>query len=332
MDERGTSPVPIGTGLPVVTNNNGGMLPEESDRNTSPVNGIHREINTLEPPHLWHGFQSKNSRHGNENRMRDETISTRNAPGGSTSIGSVPQHADSFSRMFFSYSPTSRVPMCSRASKIIPAVGGKNKPAAKVRPNRTSTFPKPLRDASSPIPLRNSPSLVTMPRGHSTEYTPTVFSVRSNNSVPTPPWGQWGDSPPTYPDHARTTTPNEYSFPSAPTNVLSIEVQPTPYALLPSVPSPDVARFQDLSAFWSPKDISLGNDASFATVTGGSNAPLVRGVSQPRRTVQRSGVSTAHRASMPPIPEIPFLRRGSDGQVLDQTQWWGLVKSAAAKP
>jgi hypothetical protein len=326
-DERRTSLSPIGTELPVITYNNGGELPGESDRNASPANSIHREMITLEPPHLWHGFQSKNSRHSNENRTRGGTISTRNAPGGSTSFGPVPQHADPFCRKFFSYSPTPRVPIYSRASMIRPAVGRKNTPAAKVRPNRTSTFPKLLHDASSPIPLRNSPSLVTMPRDHATEYTPTVFSVPSNNSVPTPPWD---DSPPTYPDHARTTTPNVYPFPSAPANVLSIEVQPTPYTLLPSVPTPDVARFQDLSAFWGPKDISSGNNASFST--GGSNAPLMRSVSQFRRTVQRSGGSTTHGASMPPVPEVPFLRRGSDGQVLDQTQWWGLVNSAATKP
>jgi hypothetical protein len=288
-DERRTSlsPSPIGTGLPVVTYSNGGELPGESDRNTSP-----------------------------------------NAPGGgSTSIGSVPQHADPFCRKFFSYSPTSRVPIYSRAPMVRPAVERKNIPVAKVRPNRTSTFPKPLHNASSPTPLRNSPSLVTIPHGRATEYPPTVFSVLSNNSVLTSPWY---DPPPTYPDPARTTTPNEYSLHSAPANVLSIEVEPTPYALLPSVPTPDVARFQDPSAFWGPKDTSSGNNASFAT--GGSNAPLMRSVSQPRRTVQRSGVGTAHHASMPPVKEVPFLRRGSDGEVLDQTQWWGLVRSAATKP
>jgi hypothetical protein len=320
-DQRRSSLFPISTGLPVVTYNNGDELPGESDRrNTSPVNSIHREIIAPEPPHLWHGFQSKNSRHSNENRTHDGTISTRNAPGGSTNInqGSVPQHADSFSRKFFSYSPNPRVPIYSRASMIRPPVGRKNTPAAKVRPNQTSTFPKPLHDVSSPIPLRNLPSVVTIPRDHATGYTPTVFSVPSNNSVLTPPWG---DSPPTYPDHARTTTPNVYSFHSAPANALSIEVQPTPYALLPSVPTPDVAHFQDLSAFWGPKDISSGNSAPFAT--GGSSAPLMRSTSQPRRTVQCSGVNTAHSASMPPV---------KDEQVLDQRQWWVLVKSAATKP
>jgi hypothetical protein len=189
-DQRRSSLFPISTGLPVVTYNNGDELPGESDRrNTSPVNSIHREIIAPEPPHLWHGFQSKNSRHSNENRTHDGTISTRNAPGGSTNInqGSVPQHADSFSRKFFSYSPNPRVPIYSRASMIRPPVGRKNTPAAKVRPNQTSTFPKPLHDVSSPIPLRNLPSVVTIPRDHATGYTPTVFSVPSNNSVLTPP-------------------------------------------------------------------------------------------------------------------------------------------------
>ncbi|KAF8503510.1 hypothetical protein F5888DRAFT_998390 [Russula emetica] len=326
-NERRTSPSPIYTGLPVVTYNNGGELPGESlspDRNTSLVNSIHREIITPpEPPHLWQGFRSKNSRHGNENRTRAGTISTRNTPGGSTSIGSVSERADPFRRNFLSYSPTSRVPIHSRASMIRPAVGRKNTPAAaKVRPNRTPTFPKPLHIAQSPIPLRNSPFPVTVPRDRVTEYSPTVFSVLSNDSILTPPWD---DSQPTYPDHARTTTYNARSL-------HSIEEEPTPYALLPSVPSPRVARFQDLSAFWGPKDISSGNNASFAT--GGSNAPLIHSVSQPRRIVQRSGVpvGTAHRASMHPVKDVPLSRRGSDGQELDQTQWWGLVRSAATKP
>lgn len=327
-DERRSPLSPIGTRLPVVTYNNGGALPGESDRNTSPVN-IHREIITPEPTHLRHGFQRTNSRHSNdsESRTRDEMISTRNAPGpgGSTRInpGSVPQHADSFSRKFFSYFPTPQVPTYSRASMTRPAAGRKNTPAVKVRPNQNSTSPKPVKpphDASSPIPLRSFPSVATMPRDRATGYTPTVFPVLNNNSVLTPPWD---DAPPTYPDHARTTTPNVYSPNSASENALPMEVQPTPYALIPSVPSPVAARFQDLSAFWGPKDISSGSNASFAS--GGSNAPLIRNVSQPRRAEQRSGpgVSTAHPASIHPV---------KDEQVLDQKQWWGLVKGAATKP
>jgi hypothetical protein len=333
-DEWRTSLTPIRTGPPVVTynnGNNGGELPRVSlppDRNTFPVNSSHGEIITLEPAHLWHGSRGINPRHSDGNRMRGGTMSTRNAlPGGSTSIGSVPQRADSFSQKFSSYSPTSRVPLSSRASMIRPAVAGESTPAAKVRPNRTSTFPELLHNTSSPIPLRNSPSLTTMPRNRTTEYMPTVSS---NNSVVTPPWD---DSPPTYSDHARTTTPNVYSSHYAHSALVHpIVVEPTPYALLPSVPTPVVARFQDRSAFWDPKDISSGSNASFAT--GGSNTPHMRsaGVSQPRRTVQHSGTGTAHRVNMPPVKEVHFVRRGSDGQVPDQTQWWGLVRSAATKP
>lgn len=199
--ERRTSPPPFSTGLPVITYNNGVELPGESNHHTSLVNSVHREIITPEPPYLWHGSQSKNSRPGNENRTRGGTISTRNAPGGS-SIGSAPQHADSFSRKFLSYSPTSQVPIYSRSPTIGPALGGQNIPSAKIKPNRTTALPKPLHDASPPIALR------TMARDHATENSPTVFPVLSNNPVPTSPWG---DSPPTHPDHARTTMPNVYS-------------------------------------------------------------------------------------------------------------------------
>jgi hypothetical protein len=335
-DERRTSLIPIRTELPVVTydsENNGGEQRRVSlppGRNTSllAVNSSHSEAIAQEPPHVWLGFQGTNPRYSNGNLMRGETMSTRDAPpGGSTGrIGSAPQRhgANSFSQKFSSYSPTSRVPIPSRASMIRRAVGGDNTPAAKVRPNQTSTFPKLLHDTSSPIPLRNSPSLVTMPRDRTPEYMPTVFN---NNSVVTP---AWDDSPPTYRDHAQTTTPNVYSLHPAPANVRPIEVEPTPYALLPSVPYPVVARSKDPSAFWGPKDISSENNASFAT--GGPNAPLMRSVSQPRRIVQHSGAGAAHHVKMPTINEVPFVRRGNDGQVTDQTQWWGLVTGAATNP
>jgi hypothetical protein len=330
-ERRRTSLPPIRTGLPVVTYNNGGELPESSspDRNTPPVNSIRREVIPLQPPHLWQGFESKNSTQSNKNRTRGETIPTRNAPGGSTSIGSVPHRADSFGQKYSSYSPTSRrVPIHPRAPMSRPAEGGKNTHAAKVWPNRASTFPKPRQDALPPIPLRNSRSLKIMPHDRATEYPPRVFSAPSDNSVLPPPWD---DSQPTYPDHARTTTPDVYSFLPAPQNVHTVVVEPPPYGLLPSVPSPRVERFEDPSVFWGPSDTSSGNNAPFAT--GGSNAPLVSRVSQARRTAQLPGEGTVHYAGMlPPVRKVRFLRRSSDGQVLDQTQWWGLVRGAASKP
>jgi hypothetical protein len=319
-DERRTPPSPITTaGLPALTYNNGGQLPGGSsspaDRNASTLNNIYREPERITVERPRQGFQSRNSGHtgNNENRTRGGTISsTRNAPGGRTSIaGPVRPRPGQFSRKFLTYSPT----------------------AARVRTSQTSTLPKLRHNALSPlvIPLRNSRSLMAMPRDRAPEYTPTAFSVVSrNDSVLTPPW----DLQPTYPGRARTTTPEVYYSQSGTEDVHSVEAGPTPYVLHPSVPTPRSARFQDLSAFWGPaNDISSGNNESFAT--GGPkspNAPIIRSVSQPRRTVQRSGVGTAHRASIHHVPEVPFLRRGSDGQVLDQTQWWGLVRSAATKP
>lgn len=167
------------------------------------------------------------------------------------------------------------------------------------------------------------PPPVTTPRNLATEYTPTLASVLSHYLAPTSPGGH-SQREETYLDHARTTTH------SASENDHSTEAGPTPYILHPSVPTPVVARFQDFSTFWSPRDISSGNNASFAA--GGPNVPVMRSASQFRKTVQRSGERTVHRASVVPIKGDPFLRRGSDGQVLDKTQWWGLVKSAATKP
>ena len=332
-ERRKNSLTPLRTGLPVVTYNNERSLPSPPG-NTPPVNSIHGETIPWEPPHTWQGFQSKNPRPGNENRTRGGTISTtRNAPGGSTSIGSAPRRAESFSQKYSPYSPIPRlVPIHSRAltRMVRPVEGGKNTPAAEVGPNRTSTFPKLRRDALSPIPLRNPPPLrlVTLPHDRATEYPPRVFSALNNSSVLTPPWD---DSQQAYPDPVRKTMPEVYSFHPAPENVNSVLVEPPPYGLLPSVPSPRTARFQDLSAFYGPNDTSAGENASFAT--GGSNAPVVRSVSQPRKVVQRSGEEgTAHDVGVPPVKKVRFSRRSSDGQVLDQTQWWGLVRGAATKP
>jgi hypothetical protein len=47
-----------------------------------------------------------------------------------------------------------------------------------------------------------------------------------------------------YPDRARTTTRNVYSFHSATVDARSLGVESIPYALFPSVPTPDVTRFQ----------------------------------------------------------------------------------------
>lgn len=334
-DERRRPPLPpVRIGLPVVTYNNGGELPGESsspDRNTPPLNNIRREAIPLEPPPIWQGFESKNSRHGNESRTRGGTISTRNAPGGSTSIGSVPHGTDSFTQKYSSYSPvSSRVPIHPRAPMIRPAEGGntRNTPAARVWPNRVSTFPKLRQVALPPIPLRDSPSLDTIPRDRATEYPPRVFSALSNTSVLALPRD---DSQPTYPDPARTTTLEAYSFHPASENVHSVVVDPPPYVLLPSVPTPRVERFEDLGSFWGPNDTSAGNNASSAT--GGSDAPMARSVSPPRGTAQGQGEGTAHHAGViPPVKRVRFVRRSSDDQVLDQTQWWDLVRGAASKP
>lgn len=330
-DERRTSLFSIRTGLPVVTYNNEGELPGESpppDWNTSPVNSAHRERTTV-PPRIFHGFQSKKVRRSNETRTRGGTIS---APGESSQIDFAPQRADLFCQNFLTYSPTSRVPTYSRASMGKPAVRGKSTPTVKVRSSRNSTSPKLRRDLFKLSPsLRNSSSLPTIPRDRATENTPSVFSVYSNNSVLTSPWD---DLRPTYPDHARATTPSlpppvttprklateytptldsvlshylaptspgghsqrEETYPdhartttpyvdpshSAPANGHSTEAGPTPYILHPSVPTPVVARFQDLSTFWGPRDISSRNNASFAA--RGSNAPVMRSASQFRKT------------------------------------------------
>src|SRR6267154_3337926 len=76
-----------------------------------------------------------------------------------------------------------------------------------------------------------------------------------------------------YPDSARTTTPNVYSFHSTAVVVHSPLVESTPYALSPSVPTPHVTRFQERMHSSRPVD----------------QMHLICALSQPRRNVLRSG-------------------------------------------
>jgi len=170
---------------------------------------------------------------------------------------------------------------------------------------------------------------VTTPRDRAAEYTPTLYSILSHYSVP----GSGDHSQreeQTHPDSPRTARPSVYSFHSSAASVHSVWEESTPHVPPPPVLALDIARFRGPGSFLGPKNPSLGNHASFAARP--SSVPLKRKVSEPSRTtVPHYGDHSAHRSYIPPVKASPFPRRGSDGQVLDQTQWWQLVLSAAAK-
>ena len=315
------------TGL--VTYNNRGELSEASlspDWDSSPVNGAHRETITVEPPRLWwQNFQRPNLRHSNDTTYGG-VMSMRNAPKEGASVVSGPQRVDSVYRNPFSDPSPPLVPT-SQASKIRPGVG-ESSSIAEDRPNLSSAFSELKHDGLSPVSPPNSPLPVTTPRDRATEYTPTLYSTRSHYSVRASS-GDHSLQDQTYPDSARTATPRVCSFHSSAASVHSMWVE-SPLVLPPLVLTPDVARFRGISSLLGPKISPSGSNASFAAK--GPFVPLSLKVSEPSRTVQHNGELSGHRPYISPIQETPFVRRGSDEQVLDQTQWWRLVLNAAAKP
>jgi hypothetical protein len=316
------------TGL--VSYNNGGELSEASlspDWDSSPVKGAHRETITVGPPHLWQSFQRPNLRHSNDPSTCGGVMSMRNAPRERASVVSGPQRVDSVYRNPF-YDPSpSPVPTYSPASKIRPGVGGENS-TAEDRPSPSSAFSELKHDALSPISLPNSPLPVTTPSGPATEYMPALYFTLSQYSTRASS-GDHSQLEQTYPDSARTATPRVHSFHSSAASVHSMWAESTPLVIPPLVLAPDIARFRGFSSILDRKDSPSGNNASFAA--RGSVAPLNLKVSEPSRTVQYHGELSGHHSSIPPIKESPFARRGSDGQVLDETQWWRLVLNAAGK-
>lgn len=314
------------TGL--VTYNNTGELPEASLSPDWDSNDAHREIITVGPPLLYQGFQRPNLRHSNDTSTYGGVMSMRNVPREGTGVVSGPQRGHSIYRNPFSDPSPPPVPTSSRASKIRPGVGENSSIAD--RPNLSTIFSELEHDALSPVSFPDSPLPVTTPRDRATEYTPKLYSTLSQCSVRASFGSDDGSQRErTSPDSSRTATPRVHSFHSSAASVHSMWVE-SPLVLPPVVFTPDIARFRGISSLLGPKDSPSGNNASFAA--RGSIAPLNLKVSEPSRTMQHHGELSGHQPYIPPIEETPFARRGSDGQVLDQTQWWRLVLNAAAKP
>jgi hypothetical protein len=314
------------TGL--VSYNNRGVLP--ASRSSSPVNGAREETITVGPPRLRQSFQSPNLRHSNNTSTYSGSISMRNVPRERASVVSGPQRADSLYRNPFRDPSPPPVSIHSRASTIRPGVEGENSSIAEDRPNMSFTFSEPKRDALSSIPLRNTPPPVTVPRDRATEPTSALYSILNHYSVPASPGGH-SQLEQTCPDSARTATPSVYSFYSSAASVHSMWVESTPNVPPPPVPALDIAQYRGPSSFLGLKGPSSGNNIA-PLAARGSNASLKHKVSEPSRTAQHHGEISAHQSYVSPVEESPFSRRGSDGQVLDPTQWRRLVLSAAGKP
>jgi hypothetical protein len=299
----------IDTRTGFVTYSSGG---KPSECTPSPVNTAQGETINMGPPRLWRGFESPNLRHSNN--THGGTISMRNAPTEHTSVISGPRRVDTFHHNPLGNHSPPPASIYSRPSMIRPGVGAKNSFIAKNRLNQSSAFPGLKRDALSPISLHVSPPPVIAPRNLATEYTPTLYSVLSHNSVPASPQDH-SQREQMYPDRARTATPSIYSFHSSAASVHPMWEELTPHIPPPPVFTPDTARFRGPSSHLGLKGPSSGNNASFAT--SGLNAPLRPKLSEPHRTMQHYGALGAHQSYHPPAKERS--RRDSNGQVLDQT-------------
>ena len=286
------------------------------DYTPSPVNSAHGEAVTMGLPRLLHGSESPNLRHGNN--PYSGTMSMRNAPTEHTSVVSGQRRID--------YNPLGNPPpppasINSPASKIRSGVGGKNSSIAQNRLNQSPAFLGLKRDPLSPISLHGSSPLAT-PREGATEYSPALYSVLNHYSTPASP-GDHRQREQTFPDRARTVTPNNSTSHSPVASIHPMSMGPTQHKSPPPVPTPDIARSRG-----SPY-LPLGVKGAFDPLVPNDALSPDEGPSEPRRTMQHYG---SLRSYNPPAKESSLSRKGSDGQVLDQTQWRRLVLNAAAKP
>lgn len=307
-----------------VTYYNSGDSP---DRIPSPVNSSRGETITTGPPRLWHGFESPDTRHSNNNNTPGGTMSMRNAPTEHSSVVSGPRRVDSFHHNPLSNPSPPPASIYSGASMIRPGVGRKNLFVAENRLYQSYAFPGLQRDALSPSSLHGSPPPVTAPRDLATEYTPpTLYFVLNHHTVPASSGGH-SQREQTYSDRTRKVTPSISTFHSSTASVYPVWMEPTPHNPPPPVLTPDIARFRGSSPYSGPEGSSSRDNAPFAS--SGSNAPLTPKLSEAHRTIQHYG---AHQSYRPSVKESSFSRNGGDGQVLDQTRWRRLVLNAAARP
>jgi hypothetical protein len=316
------------TGL--VTYNDKTVLQDESsfspDRDSNPVNEAQQETITVGPPRISLGFRSPGLRLGHKGSMNNDMISTRETPGDRANAVSRPQRVESFQSNPFRDPMSPPVSVHSLALTNRTGVGGETSYISEDRPILSPAFPEPTHRALSPIALRDSPPLLTTRRDRTVEYTPVLSSTLSHY----PPPVSFGSSAQqqTPPDRAQAATPGARSFHSLAVSVHSKWAASSPHAPPPPALTPGTALFRGHSVSSGLKNTSSAYNAPFGT--WGSKPGLRRQVSEPSRSLRRFSENTAHRSYTPHAKET-FPRRGSDGQVLDRTQWQQLVLNAAAK-
>jgi hypothetical protein len=315
------------TGL--VTCNDKTVLQDASsfspDRDSNPVNEAQQETITVGPPRISLGFRSPGLRLGHKDSMNNDMISTRDTPGDRANAVSRPQRVESFQSNPFRDPMSPPVSVHSLASMSRTGVGGETSSISEDRPILSPAFPEPIHRALSPIALRDSPPFLTTRRDRTAEYTPVLSSTLSHYPV------SFGSSAQqqTPPDRAQAATPGARPFHSMAVSVHPKWAASNPHAPPPPALTPGTALFRGPSLSFGLKNTSSAYNAPFGT--WGSKPGLRRQVSEPFRSLRRFSENTAHRSYTPRVKETEFPRRGSDGQVLDRTEWQQLVLNAAAK-
>jgi hypothetical protein len=299
--------------------------PRSPDRDFTPVNGAHQETITVGPPRLSLSFQNSELRLSHDDSTYDRMASKGDTPGDRASADSLPQRVESFQSNPFRDPTSPPASIHSLASMNGTGVGGETSSISEARPIRSPAFPEPIHRALSPTALHDAQPLVATRRDRAAEYRPV--SILSHYSLPAP-LGSSAQPEQTHSDRAQVASLSARSFHSLAASVHSKWAAPTPHAPPPPALTPGVALSRGHTVL-GHRNPSSAYNTSFKT--WGSKPGLVRQVSEPIRSLRHFGENAAHQSHIPHVKEGLFPRRGSDGQVLDRTQWQQLVQSAAAK-
>ncbi|KAF8274971.1 hypothetical protein EI94DRAFT_14528 [Lactarius quietus] len=273
-----------------------GEFPDESlspARTRVPVNRAPQKS-----PHLWQSSQTQRLGNSANGPMHTKTTITKaDGPVKPASVDVKSERQDTGSLYLNLFSARSPSPLpnhtpASEASNESPSV-------SRNMPSWPHTAPKLMYGARS----------VTMDHNRAAPYTPTIHADPGAHSF-SATFRESHQPYHMYPDVVQTASPRVYSLHSATASVYSKWTVSPPHNLPPPVLTPRVAHsthfhLQDPPSKYRARKTSEPN--------GGD-----------RNISRRSNIS--------PVTEGSFQRRGSDGQVVDHTQWRRLVLGAADKP
>src|SRR6266702_1695616 len=259
-----------------------------------------------EPPRLWQSFQTRNS---TDDPIYAQTIITRTyspmKPVG-VDVKSGRQKTDSLYLNPFSAPSTPPLPVYTPASET----GNESPSVSPSMPSQLPTVPELMYGARAD----------SMHHDRAAPYTPTIYTDPIAHSLPATFRGSHQPRH-MYPDPVQTAVPRVSSFHSSTASVHSKWAVSPSHVLPPPVLTPSVAHSNHPSGFFHLQDLPSTYHAQDTT--------LKRNVSVPN---MNHGGGLARQSYTLPVAESSLQRRGSDGQVVDQAQWRGVVLGAVAKP